>query len=141
MKRMEFMTELLTKANGKETIQKILQDVKARKTRSVNMQNIKTNHVKDLKETIAYLRGTTLEEAQYLKEELDGLLQVGLVEVLVRSVENMLLDLCGTCNTMYSNTAVSGLQCIRCDRVAHMECLNKDEATLRTSAMYGKDMF
>ena len=52
----------------------------------------------------------------------------------------MLPDLCGTCNTMYSNTAVAGLQCIRCDRVAHMECFNKDEATLRTTSMYNNDL-
>ena len=139
-KRMEFLTELFTNANGKANVQKILQDIKANKSRRVNILSIKNYHVPDLKETIAYLRGTTLEEAPEVKQELDGLLQAGLVEVLVRRVENMLPDMCRACNSMYSSTAVAGLQCIRCDRVAHMECFNKDEATLRTTIMYGKDL-
>ena len=142
MDAMEYMAHLITKADNKDNVRKVLAEYKSTVERKINIQKMESHKLDDLKETLAYLNNWDQNKNQ-IKDMFKDLLKAGVIEKIIRRLENILPDGCSTCQKTYyfDVSESSSLRCTRCDRGICPPCLEKENPQLEKLLLLKSSLF
>ena len=142
--RKTYLAGLFSKAAPDGVVREVLNEIKAVKTRKQNMDIINQFTVDKLAETLAFLMGTTMEEAsKEMKDEINSYVKKGLVEMVVRTIEKLWTEFCSTCMKEYCTYPEEHMliRCVRCERGACKDCFEEDMEAFNQLKMRGRGIY